>query len=106
MTLSAEEALRWLFLASCVAVQLWDYDMWHALCERFVELGRQVGALSEIPLALLSRAYVHLFCGELDFAASLLEEMRTVTEATGTFLGPGCAVHLAAMRGRESEVRR
>jgi DNA-binding CsgD family transcriptional regulator len=102
--LSAEEALHWLFLASCVAVQLWDYDMWHALCERFVELGRQVGALSEIPLALLSRAYVHLFCGELDFAASLLEEMRTVTEATGTFLGPGCAVHLAAMRGRESEV--
>ena len=102
--LSAAEALHWLFLASCVAVQLWDYDMWHALCERFVELGRQVGALSEIPLALLSRAYVHLFCGELDFAASLLEEMRTVTEATGTFLGPGCAVHLAAMRGRESEV--
>jgi DNA-binding CsgD family transcriptional regulator len=102
--LSAEEALHWLFLASCVAVQLWDYDMWHALCERFVELGRQVGALSEIPLALLSRAYVHLFCGELDFATSLLEEMRTVTEATGTFLGPGCAVHLAAMRGRESEV--
>ena len=102
--LSAAEALHWLFLASCVAVQLWDYDMWHALCERFVELGRQVGALSEIPLALLSRAYVHLFSGELDFAASLLEEMRTVTEATGTFLGPGCAVHLAAMRGRESEV--
>ena len=102
--LSAAEALRWLFLASCVAVQLWDDDMWHALCERFVELGRQVGALSEIPLALLSRAYVHLFSGKLDFAASLLEEMRTVTEATGTFLGPGCAVHLAAMRGRESEV--
>ena len=65
-----------MFLASCVAVQLWDYDMWHALCERYVELGRQVGALSEIPLALLSRAYVHLFCGELDVAASLIEEMR------------------------------
>ena len=101
---SAEEALRWLFLACCVAVQLWDYDMWHRLCERYVELGRQVGALSEIPLALLSRAYVHLFCGELDVAASLIEEMRMVTEATGSFLAAGCDLHLAAMRGRESDV--
>jgi DNA-binding CsgD family transcriptional regulator len=101
---SAEEALRWLFLASCVAVQLWDYDMWHTLCERYVEIGRQVGALSEIPHALLSRAYVHLFCGELDVAASLIEEMRMVTEATGSFLAAGCDLHLAAMRGRESDV--
>ena len=101
---SAAEALRWLFLASCVAVQLWDYDMWHTLCERYVELGRQVGALSEIPHALLSRAYVHLFCGELDVAASLIEEMRMVTEATGSFLAAGCDLHLAAMRGRESDV--
>ena len=103
---SAEQALRWLFLASCVAVQLWDDETWHALCERFVELGRQVGALSEIPLALLSRAYVHLFCGELDVAASLIGEMNAVTEATGSFIGPGPALHLAAMRGRESEFRR
>ncbi len=101
---SAAEALRWLFLASVVAVQLWDSGSWHALCERYVELGRQVGALSEIPLALLSRAYVHLFSGELDIAASLIEEIRAVTEATGSSISPGCALHLAAMRGRESEV--
>ena len=74
------------------------------LVERYVELGRQVGALSEIPLALLSRAYVHLFCGELDVAASLIEEIRAVTGATGSALAPGNALHLAAMRGCESEV--
>ncbi|MGO9489706.1 MAG: helix-turn-helix transcriptional regulator [Solirubrobacteraceae bacterium] len=101
---SAAEALRWLFLASVVAVQLWDDESWHALCERYVELGRQLGALSEIPLALLTRAYVHVFCGELDVAASLIEEIRAVTEATGSSLSPGCALHLAAMRGRESDV--
>jgi len=101
---SAADALRWLFLASVVAVQLWDPESWHALCERYVELGRQVGALSEIPLALLSRAYVHLFCGELDIAASLIEEIRAVTEATGSSISPGCALHLGAMRGREAEV--
>jgi tetratricopeptide (TPR) repeat protein len=101
---SAEEALRWLFLASVVAVQLWNDEMWHALCERYVELGRQVGALSEIPLALTVRVYVHLFCGELDIAASLIEQMRTVVEATGMFLAPYVALHLAAMRGHESEL--
>jgi ATP/maltotriose-dependent transcriptional regulator MalT len=101
---SAEEALRWLFLAGVVAVQLWDDEMWHALCERFVELGRQVGALGEIPLALTVRVYVHLFCGELDTAASLIDELRNVTEATGSFLAPYVALHLAALRGRESEL--
>jgi DNA-binding CsgD family transcriptional regulator len=78
--------------------------MWSALCERYVELGRQLGALGEIPLALLSRAYVHLFSGELNIATSLLEEIRMVSEATGTSLAAGCDLHLAAMRGRESEV--
>jgi DNA-binding CsgD family transcriptional regulator len=101
---SAAEALRWLFLASCVAVQLWDEEMWLALCERYVELGRQVGALGEIPLALLSRSYVHLFCGEFGTAASLNDELTTVMEATGGFLGPGCALHLAAMRGSEPDL--
>ena len=101
---SAEEALRWMFLACCMAVQLWDEEMWQALCQRFVELGRQVGALSEIPLALLSRAYVHLFCGELATAASLIDELNTVTEATGGFLGPGPDLHLAAMRGSEPDL--
>jgi DNA-binding CsgD family transcriptional regulator len=101
---SATRTLRWLFLAGVVAVQLWDDDMWHGLCLRYVELGRQVGALSEIPLALTVRIYVHLLNGELDIAASLIDEMRLATEATGSHLAPTVALHLAAMRGRESEV--
>jgi len=101
---SAEEALRWLFLAGVVAVLLWDDEMWHALCERYVQLGRQVGALGEIPLALTVRVYVHLFCGELDTAASLIDELRNVTEATGSFLAPYVELHLAALRGHEDEL--
>ncbi|HTX09141.1 MAG TPA: LuxR family transcriptional regulator [Solirubrobacteraceae bacterium] len=101
---AAEEDLRWLSLAGVVAVQLWDDETWHALRERYVELGRQAGALGEIPLALNARIYVHLFSGELDTAASLIDELRNVTEATGSFLGPGCALHLAAMRGSEPDL--
>jgi DNA-binding CsgD family transcriptional regulator len=100
----AEESLRWLFLAGVVAVQLWDDETWCGLCERYVKLGRQVAALSEIPLALTVETYVHLLCGELEIAACLIDEMRTVTEATVSFLAPTVALHLAAMRGRESEL--
>ena len=101
---SAEESLRWFFMASVGALVLWDDEVWRAVCDRYVEVGRQVAALSELPLALTALVYVHLFCGELDDAASLIEEIRIATEATGSFLAPFVAVHLAAMRGRESEL--
>ena len=56
--MSAEEELHWLWLA-CVAaaVRVWDYDRWDALSARHVQLAHAAGALSELPLALTSRAY-------------------------------------------------
>jgi len=98
------ESLRWFFTAGVGAVVLWDDEMWHAIRERHVKLARQLGAFSEIPLALTARVFVHLFCGELDTAASLIEEIRVVTEATGTSLAPYVDLQLAARRGRESEL--
>jgi DNA-binding CsgD family transcriptional regulator len=92
-----------MFVASCVAVRLWDDETWHALCERF-ELCREAAAVSETPLALHSLTYMRLLSGELHAAAALIEEMRTLTQATGSFLAPGTALHLAAMRGHEGEV--
>ena len=54
------------------------------LATRHVTITREAGALSELPRALDSLAAVHLFAGELAAAASLVEEVRTVCEATGT----------------------
>ena len=99
----AVEEFRWLFLATTMAVQLWDDELWSALCDRYVELGRQVGALSEIPLALTIRVYVHMFSGELGTAASLIGEMRVRDDASHSFMPLSCALHLSAMRGREAE---
>jgi len=48
-------------------------------------------------------AHVHFFAGELATAASLVDEIRAVAEATGRNLPPYAAVGLAAMRGREAE---
>jgi len=102
--ISSIAGLRWLFLACVVAVELWEDERWNALSERHVQLARELGALSELPLALTARVYFQLFAGELSTAASLIEEIRTAIEATGSNLAPSCALHLAAVRGREDVV--
>ncbi|TCN28860.1 regulatory LuxR family protein [Kribbella orskensis] len=101
---SAEEDLRWLWLANIAAVHLWDYDRWDTFSSRHVRLTREAGALSELPLALIQRAYALLFAGELAAAASLVEEVQVVTEATGSRLAPYGDLALAALRGREGGI--
>jgi DNA-binding CsgD family transcriptional regulator len=100
-----QEALRWLWLGSVIAADLWDDERWHVVATRHVRISHEAGELSELPGALDSLATVHLFAGELAAAASLYEEARTVNEATGSNparLGP---LGLAAFRGREPEAR-
>ena len=53
----ADEELRWLWLGCVAAVHLWDDARWQVLAERYVQLSRDVGALSALPLALSARAY-------------------------------------------------
>jgi DNA-binding CsgD family transcriptional regulator len=101
--MSAEDELHWAWLA-CVAaaIRVWDDDCWEALSARHVQLARETGALSELPLALTSRAYMLLFAGELGAAAVLTEEAQAVMEATGSHLAPYGAMGLAAFRGDEA----
>jgi len=101
---SATDGLRWLWLATLTAADLWDDESWHVLSTRHVEIARQAGALSDLPLALASRVFVHLFAGELAAAASLVEEMKAVREATGSNFAPYGALALAALSGQRDEV--
>jgi DNA-binding CsgD family transcriptional regulator len=101
---SAEEDLRWLWMACIAAVDLWDEARWDTLSGRHLHLTRDAGALSELPLALSQRIYLLLFAGELTAAASLVEEMHVVMEATGTRMTPYGDVCLAAFRGREGGI--
>src|SRR5262249_1805117 len=49
--MSAEEELHWLWLAGVVgATRTWDHDQWDVLSARHVQLARETGALSELPL--------------------------------------------------------
>jgi DNA-binding CsgD family transcriptional regulator len=102
--MSAEEELHWLWLAGVVgATRTWDHAQWDVLSARHVQLARETGALSELPLALTSRAVALLWAGELTSAASVIHEVHAVTEATGSGLVNYGALGLAALRGVEAE---
>src|SRR5205807_113530 len=101
--ISSEEGLRWLWLACLAAVDLWDHETWDALSTRHVQLARDAGALTVLPIALISRMAVHLWAGELAAAAALIDEVEAVTDATGSHLAPYGALGLAAWRGRKAE---
>jgi DNA-binding CsgD family transcriptional regulator len=101
--LSMDETLRFSWLAAATAASLWDDGCWDVLTRRHLELVRRTGALSVLPLALHTRTVVQLFTGDLGGAASLVEETRSVTEATGSTLAHYGEIGLAAVRGHEEQ---
>jgi DNA-binding CsgD family transcriptional regulator len=98
-----EDELRWFFVACHAAHDLWDDEAWYALSARHLQIARDVGALSVLPLALAQRVGVHLHAGEFGAAASLVEETAAITEATRNDLPPYSALALAGWQGRAAE---
>jgi DNA-binding CsgD family transcriptional regulator len=101
--MSVDEALRLHWVAGIVARYVWDDHSWHVLSGRHVRLARSVGALSELPGALNSRVFMLLFAGELAAAASLIQQLRSAIEATGSNRVPYSALGLAVFAGRQAE---
>ena len=99
----APEEMHSLSLATITAPVVWDDTRWEALSKRHVELARSTGTLSELPLALNSRSYIHLFRGQFETAGALIEEARMAIDATKASLTPSGGVALAAMRGQLQE---
>ena len=99
---SAKES-PWLFLASWVALSMWDDASWEVLSTRHLRLVRRTSELSMLPFVLDFRGGVSAFRGGLTAAESLEEEARAVTEATGIATFPYCRLAIAALRGREAE---
>ena len=94
---------RWLWLACWVASDLWDDENWTLLSTRHLERARDAGALAAIPFVLSTRSVIHTMSGELVAAASLVDEMRAVSDATGIATAPYGALWLTALRGQEAE---
>jgi len=60
---------RWLWLAMEAAQEVWDHDAWHDLAMRSVEMVREAGALSVLPLASNASSIARIYAGELSAAA-------------------------------------
>jgi DNA-binding CsgD family transcriptional regulator len=101
--LSPEDQLRWHFLAFQVANLLWEDHRFKPLSDRYVELVRGLGALSELPMALTSKVSMLAFAGEITAASPMIGELQAALEATGIRLAPYAALVLAARRGRHAE---
>jgi DNA-binding CsgD family transcriptional regulator len=101
--LSPEECLAWGGTACIASGLMWDYESWDAISARLVQVARDAGALSALPFGLIHRTGVHVLAGEHIVAASLADEVRAVTEATGSSIAPYAALAVAAFKGNEEE---
>ena len=103
--LTLDEAFHSAWVAAVAAVDLWDDEHWDILSQRHLDVVRQAGALSLLPLALASRAIFDIHSGNLAAAAALVGESHWVAEVTGgeNTLTPIPEAWLAAMRGHEKQ---
>ena len=101
--LSSEDGIRWLWLACRTAMDLWDDESWFLLSARQIQLARDAGALTVLPLALNLRAGIHIFAGEFAAAETLSEEADAVSDAIANPSIRHARVFLAAWRGQQEE---
>jgi DNA-binding CsgD family transcriptional regulator len=98
-----EDALRWLWLACITAIQLWDDEGWYVLSDRYVQLARDAGALTVLPLALNFCAGSRVSAGEFAAAEALGEEAQAVSLAIANPDVWISRLFLAGWRGRQAE---
>jgi DNA-binding CsgD family transcriptional regulator len=102
-----EATMRWLLLCPVVVAAtmftLWDDDALHALTTRAVQLARQTGALTTLPIALIQLTGPHVFAGEFAAASGTVHEAEAIAVATGNTPVVNGALFLGAWRGIEAE---
>jgi DNA-binding CsgD family transcriptional regulator/tetratricopeptide (TPR) repeat protein len=84
-----------------VSPELWDDEAWHELASRGVQLARDTGALTALPVGLTYHAGLLVFAGEFAAAAMLIEEADAIAAATGVAHFDYASPLLAALRGHE-----
>ena len=102
-SLSEDDELRWIWLACHIAREVGDDEAWDELTARQLQLARQAGAFSLLPVALENRFSVELLSGRIATATSLAAEADAVVEATGSHLTRRTGIALASWHGRDAE---
>jgi hypothetical protein len=97
LEISAEDALRWGWMATAASDAVWDNEDMLATAARVLQLVREAGALAQLPIHLSAVALARAWMGDLAGAASLVAEIDSVVAATGSRLGPGAALRLLSL---------
>jgi DNA-binding CsgD family transcriptional regulator len=99
----AENSFRWTALPPIPSYVLWDDESWYAINARQLAHARDAGALSRVPMGLITGAVIDAWSGEFAKAAEATAEADAIVEATGTRLAPYAAMLLVALQGREAD---
>jgi DNA-binding CsgD family transcriptional regulator len=97
------EPIRWTSLACRTAVDAWDFDAWELLSDQMVIRARELGAPGALATALTLRLVAHLHAGQMGALGSLLDEVESLTQATGIPSSPYGPLAVLAWRGHERE---
>jgi DNA-binding CsgD family transcriptional regulator len=101
--ISAEEVMRWGWLAQVAASALWDDVRWRAILGRQVQLARDAGALDQLPIDLGFLGTDAAWRGDFAAATALIAETAEVCAATGARSAPFAAMLMASLRGDHAE---
>jgi DNA-binding CsgD family transcriptional regulator len=97
-----ENLIEVLWLASCMAIIVWDDRSWNTLSEKFVSEGRRTGAIVHLLAAVQMRAIERVLAGDFAEAASRIAEKNLLTSVIGPTHGDdSTAAFLAAWQGHE-----
>ncbi len=99
---SAEEMIRWGWLATAAAVMVWDYDTCLEVADRGVQLARESGALTVLAVSVNVLTQAVALGGDFGRAAMLVAEADGVTDATGARVAPYGALLFVGLQGREA----
>ena len=94
--LRPQEGLRWLALGCAAAADLFDDQAQHALAIRLVQVARDQGALTMLPVALVNQSMrAEVVAGRFDASRACFTEASEISAATGN---PGVVGRPASRR--------
>src|SRR3984957_9038263 len=102
-SIPVEEVLRWGWVATRTSSAVWDYEGFHAISARQVQLARDVGALAQLPLFLSQVGVARAWMGDFAGAEAVAGESASVAARTGNRFPPHVTLLVRAMQGREAE---
>jgi DNA-binding CsgD family transcriptional regulator len=101
--MTAEDVIRWGWMAPTASQVTWDSAGSSEIFERQARIVRQAGALAELPMFLESAALDRVWSGDFAGAWLLIAEGESVAAATGGQLPPFGALRLLSLEGNEAE---